>query len=169
MTPKIGVEEHEHILELFQGEVLAEALFDAMIHHCKDDRERYVLGTMLQLETETKARLRQAVAERAMPFAEDTSKRDIGRGLAKKLENATWTAKMHTLFNILNDVYVPRYHEINEAAGAQDKKITEYMVLHETSLREALRREMNGQKESSVETILPQLRYPLPAPHEKET
>lgn len=153
------------MMELFQGEVLAESLFDAMLHHCADDRERYVIGTMLQLETETKARLRKAIAERGMVFAEDPAKRDFGRGLAQKLETAPWLGKMKTLFDVLDGVYVPRYQEINDAAGPDDREITEYMVLHETSLRECLWRELNGDTIGSVELILPQLRYPLPVPH----
>jgi hypothetical protein len=166
MTTKIEGAQRMGMMELFQGEVLAESLFDAMLHHCSDDRERYVIGTMLQLETETKARLRQAIAQREMSFAEESEKRDFGKALARNLESEPWLGKMKTLFDVLDGVYVPRYQEINDAASPEDKEITGYMVMHETSLRECLWRELNGNTNSSVELILPQLRYPLPIPRQ---
>lgn len=164
MTVSTTEEQRKGMMELFQGEVIGEALFDAMLHHCSDERERYVIGTMLQLETETKARLRQAAAQRGMDYAEDSKERDAGEALAKDLSTASWAEKMKALHDILNDTYVPRYKEIDEAAGPDDKELTAYMVIHETSLLEASKRELDGRKTDSVGTILPQLRYPLPVP-----
>jgi hypothetical protein len=159
---------HDGLMELFQGEVIGESLFDRMLPNCEDSRQRYVVGTMLQLETETKARLRQAAAERGMDFWEDDNERTAGEGMARDLASASWEDKMRAIHDVLRDTYVPRYKEIAATAPAEDKELADYMVVHETSLFETTRRELAGDTENSIETILPQLRYPLPVPDREE-
>ena len=44
--------------ELYESEILGETLFLALVREAKTPRDRYHLATLLQLESETKARLR---------------------------------------------------------------------------------------------------------------
>ena len=44
--------------ELYQGEILGEVLFDQMLSYFQSPDKQYKLSLLLQLETETKARLR---------------------------------------------------------------------------------------------------------------
>jgi hypothetical protein len=46
------------IRDLYESEIFGEAVFLALVEIARDPREKYQLGTLLQLETETKARLR---------------------------------------------------------------------------------------------------------------
>jgi hypothetical protein len=46
------------MVELYQGEVLGEVLFDHMLSYFEEPDKQYKISVMLQLETETKARLR---------------------------------------------------------------------------------------------------------------
>lgn len=157
-------EQRAGLQELYQGEVIGEAVFDAMLHHLDGDRQRYVVATMLQLETETKARLRQHAAVRGLDLAEDPEQRKAGEGLAAQLASVTWQEKMEVLHDILAGTYVPRYREIAAAAAPEDAEVTAYMVEHETSLLAVTERELAGDTATSVARILPQLRYPLPEP-----
>src|SRR5437764_10584484 len=101
-------QQRQALRELYQGEVIGEAVFDKMLHHLDDDRQRYVVATMLQLETETKARLRPVAAASGLDIAEDPAERAAGEALAAQLSTATWLEKMQSLHDILEGTYVPR-------------------------------------------------------------
>ena len=58
------------IKELYQSEVLGEAAFLALIKVAKNEREKYHFGTLLQLETETKARLRPFLCRHGLDLDE---------------------------------------------------------------------------------------------------
>jgi hypothetical protein len=45
---------------MYQGEVLGEVILDCYVHLEKDPERRYKWGTVLQLESETKTRLRRS-------------------------------------------------------------------------------------------------------------
>jgi predicted PhzF superfamily epimerase YddE/YHI9 len=160
----INDRQRQALTELYQGEVLGEAAFDAIMPHLEDDRQRYVVATMLQLETETKARLRPIAALYGLEVTEDPAQRAAGAGLGAELARATWLEKMQVLSDITGGTYLPRYQEFAALAGPEDAEITGYMVEHEASLFEVAKRELAGHTANSVELVLPQLRYPLPVP-----
>jgi hypothetical protein len=45
------------VMELYQGEVMGEVIFYELLRTAEDDNQRYKLATILQLKSETKARL----------------------------------------------------------------------------------------------------------------
>ena len=51
------------IVTYYQTEVLGEALFESLITKFQEPDHRYKIGSLLQLETETKARLRPTLLE----------------------------------------------------------------------------------------------------------
>ncbi len=59
------------INELYQSEVLGEKAFLALINIARNPREKYHIGTVLQLETETKARLRPFLLKHDFDLVED--------------------------------------------------------------------------------------------------
>jgi hypothetical protein len=62
----------ECIRELYESEVFGETLTLALLAAAKNERERYHHGTLLQLETETKARLRPFLFKHGINLSEDT-------------------------------------------------------------------------------------------------
>ena len=58
------------INELYQSEVLGEAAFLALMQVARSERDRYQFGTFLQLETETKARLRPFLLKHGLELDE---------------------------------------------------------------------------------------------------
>jgi hypothetical protein len=160
----INDRQRQALTELYQGEVLGEAAFDAMLPHLDDDRQRYVVATMLQLETETKARLRPIAAMCGLDLAEDPAQKKAGAGLALDLVGASWRERMQVLYDVTGGTYLPRYQEFAELAGPEHADITAYMVEHEASLFEVAKRELAGDTDNSVDLVVPQLRYPLPVP-----
>jgi hypothetical protein len=156
------------LIELYQGEVLGEALFSAMLASAENDNQRLKLGSMLQLETETKARLRPVMVALGLSIEEDPAMREQALATASALADASWTDKMTALNHELGTTFVPRYAEIAEHARAAGNKshakLADSMVVHEAALLELTRRELNGESASSVEPVVKLLTYPFPAP-----
>jgi len=148
--------------ELYQGEVFGEAVFDRMLRDLDDDRQRHVVGSLLQLETETKALLRPAMAARGLPLAEDGAQRTAGVATGASLSSLTWLAKMQGLRDGIAGHYLPRYQQLVAEAAPEDREVTELMVRHETALLEVVTREAAGETEGSLAPLADLLRHPLP-------
>lgn len=157
-------DERHPISELYQGEVLGEALFNRMLDDVTDPGQRHLVACMLQLETETKARLRPAVAERGLPLAEDPVIRAEGEQVAAALAPMAWLEKMARLADGVGGRYLPRYQALAAGAETADAEITASMVEHEEALLAAVRRAADGDLAGAVAAVEPHLRFPLPGP-----
>jgi hypothetical protein len=152
--------------EFYQGEILGEALFDTMLHSARNESERYKIALMLQLETETKARLRPILAAQGLPLQEDPGMRPEGERFARELEGATWKEKMQALADSIGRTYVPRYRELTGSLPPPLRAVGESMVAHEQALLEMARRELAGDSKRSDEPVRDLLINPLPRPVE---
>lgn len=70
------------LVDYYQTEVLGEAFFEALVGAFSDPDHAYKIGSLLQLETETKARLRPAIVQLGGSVEELEQSRQIGRELA---------------------------------------------------------------------------------------
>lgn len=155
----------QHVVEeLYQGEVLGEALFDRMLRDLDDDRQRHVVGSLLQLETETKALLRPALAARGLPLAEDPGQRAAGEQVGASLGPLPWLDKMAQLRAGIADHYLPRFQAIAAEAAEDNREVTALMVRHETALLEVVTREAAEEVDGSLAPLDGHLRFPLPPP-----
>jgi hypothetical protein len=155
----------QHVVEeLYQGEVFGEALFNRMLRDVDDDRQRHVVASLLQLETETKALLRPTVAARGLRLDEDDAQRTHGETIAAAPGELTWLDKMERLRAGIADHYLPRYQRIAAEAGADDRDVTAMMVRHEAALLEVVTREAAGLVETSLAPLAEHLHHPLPPP-----
>jgi hypothetical protein len=150
--------------EFYQGEVLGEAMFDAMLAPLSDAAERYKMALMLQLETETKARLRPVLAAQGLPVQEDPQMRPRGEQFARDLASSSWQEKMSALHRAVADTYLPRYRELAGCLPATLRAVGESMVEHEQALVDMTWRELNGQADRSDEPLLKLLQFPLKRP-----
>jgi len=152
--------------EFYQGEILGEAMFDSMLRSARDDSERYKIALMLQLETETKARLRPHLAAQGLPLQEDPQMRPRGERFARELQDATWNDKMRALEQSIGQTWLPRYRELTAALPPPLRAIGESMIAHEQALLEMARRELDGDSHRSDEPVRELLVHPLPRPAE---
>lgn len=148
------------LIELYQGEVLGEALFDALLPMAETDDQRMKLAMMVQLETETKARLRPILLKAGIDIAESAVMRAQGQAMAASLRDMSWRQKMGAVHAQLSGSFVPRYHEIaclfdgtNDAAWS--------MIAHEEALTEFVRLEADGKTDQSAAVIKPHLNWPI--------
>ena len=150
--------------EFYQGEILGEAMFDAMLQSASNESERYKIALMLQLETETKARLRPHLAAQGLPLQEDPQMRPSGERFARELQQATWSEKMRALAQSLSQTWLPRYRELTATLPPSLRAIGESMVAHEQALLEMAQREARGESHRSDEPVRDLLAHPLPRP-----
>ena len=150
------------IRELYESEVFGETLALAIVEAARSERDRYHFGTLLQLETETKARLRPFLCKYNISLSEVMDMPDVD-GMVAGYREANWEDFMAGNIPVVQ-TFVSRFIEIAEAGPGEDQDILDSMVRHESSILKWLKIESGGGTESSLDDIIKQLQYPLPKP-----
>ena len=149
--------------EQYQGEVIGEVAMNCLLKKFHSPREQYLLGTVLQLETETKARLRPVVAHLGIDIIESEESQKMGLALAAAVDNLDWKGSMQLLSQALIP-YVGRYQEIADLAPEEYKAIADSMVDHERLIQQLYEREATEPDDQAIDDINRQLLFPLPRP-----
>lgn len=146
--------------ELYDSEILGETLFLALVAEAKTPRDRYHLGTLLQLESETKARLRPLLYKHGLSLDEatDLSLVDIAIGAYRDM---SWQEFAALNVPVVED-FLARFETIAKMGGQADHEILESMVRHEASILRWATMERDGVVDGSLDEIIAQLNYPLP-------
>ena len=151
------------IRELYESEIFGEAWALALIAVAKNDRDRYHFDTLLQLETETKARLRPFLYKYEMTLLEDMDLSDVNDAVADYQNSATF-AEFAIVTKPTVEAFLVRFQEIDSAAPPEDKEVTQSMIQHETAIFTWLDLESAGPNEASLDAMIAELQYPLPEP-----
>jgi hypothetical protein len=144
----------------YQGEVLGEAFFVYCVEHETDPAHRRKWAMLLQLETETKARLRPFLVRLGLSVAQDdVSARvaDITAGFGEK----SWQQHMEEIASI-TDFYLDKFRAIEAAAPDTERDMAQSMVLHEAAINNFAKRELAGETRRSLDEVIAQLQWPLP-------
>jgi hypothetical protein len=149
------------INELYQSEVLGEKAFLALINIAKNEREKYHIGTVLQLETETKARLRPFLLQYGIDLLEDQDS-ELVDGIVEAYRANNWLDFLAGLRPLV-DEFVSRFRKIAAAGPAEDQDVLQSMITHEESFVSWIEKELAGE-EGSLDAIIRQLQYPLSTP-----
>jgi hypothetical protein len=151
------------VAELYRSEVLGEAVFLALWSRAKSEEQRYKFATLLQLETETKARLRPLLAKYGLGFdGEDASA--PAASAAADFEAGGWSSFVEGTLNVVH-YFVGRFEQIERLGPAEDAEILHSMVVHERAIQDFLEAERDGRPEGSLRSVIALLQYPLPNPH----
>lgn len=150
----------ECIMELYESEVLGEAVFVALYNAATSDEHKYKFGTMAQLESETKARLRPFLAKHDFQFIEKVNE-DLVAQIAQSYRTSSWKKFMGEQREIVA-TFVNRFEEIERMAPAEDKSVVRSMVLHERAILSFIELEAGGNSVGSINDVVAQLHFPLP-------
>ena len=153
----------QQLSELYQGEVIGEVAINGMLPQFDDPVQRYKLTSILQLETDTKARLRPVLMELGIDLAETAEARQAGLQMATAMQGLNWQAAMDGLRDVIKP-YVARYREIAAGAPQQYKAVAESMLVHEQSLYDFLVQELAGNGDVAIGAVVDQLQHKLPRP-----
>ena len=152
---------HDCLRELYESEIFGEALTLALLAAAKNKRERHHYGTLLQLETETKARLRPFLYKYGIDLSEDMDLAPVPQ-LVSAYENSSWTEFMGVTIPVVKR-YLSRFEEIAEAGPEEDREYLQSMVRHEAAILRWMEMEAAGETKGSLDAIGAQLQFPLPA------
>jgi len=150
------------IRELYESEIFGEAVSLALVEAAKNERDKYHFGTLLQLETETKARLRPFLRKYDLSLSEEMDLPDI-EAIVAGYRAANWEDFMGGLVATVKP-FLARFEEIASVGPTEDKDVLESMVRHEAAILKWLEIERSGGAESSLDDLIAQLQYPLPRP-----
>ena len=153
----------ECIRELYESEIFGEALTLALVEVAKNERERYHHGTLLQLETETQARLRPFLYKYGISLSKAM---DLGPvpEIVAGYQNGSWEEFVSGTIPIVKQ-YLSRFEEIAKAGPEEDQEILQSMVEHESAILLWMEMEAAGETDGSLDAIIKHLEFPLPAPN----
>jgi hypothetical protein len=143
---------------LYDGEVMGERLVLALHAAARTPREAAHFAAIVQLETETKARLRPLLLKYGMSLAEGADLSGIPGRLAD-YAGQTWrdyTAATATrLARVLRD-----YEAIADLGPPEDQPLLRAVVAHEAALLAWARAEADGDEAQSLAAITGLLCFP---------
>jgi len=147
--------------ELLDSEVFGEAVSLALLEVAKNEREKFQLATLLQLETETKARLRPLLYRYGISLAEPVPTKQI-----EEIVNG-YLASSWEEFTAANTAvvqgFLDRFKEIARIGPEEDRNILNSMIQHEQAILRWFDMESRGEKEGSLDAVIAELKYPLPS------
>jgi hypothetical protein len=146
--------------ELYESEILGETLFLALVQEAKSARDRYHLGTLLQLESETKARLRPLLYKHGVSLGEVADASLVELAIAAYRDMA-WRDFAGLNVPVVED-FLARFEAIVEVGDEADREILESMVRHEAAILRWATMERDGIVNGSLNDVIAQLNYPLP-------
>ena len=133
----------------YQGEVLGEALTAAYVALESDPARRHKWATLLQLETETKARLRPFLMRLGLSLAQDNVSGRVAE-FANAYASKSWRQHMEEIAG-LTDVYLKQFRAIEAAAPEDEREMARSMVVHESALHRFAELELAGDTEKARE------------------
>jgi len=151
------------LAEQYQGEVIGEVAQNCLLKQFRNPRQQYVMGTALQLETETKARLRPAATALGIDIVEAEESREMGLALAEMVKHMDWQEAMSFLAEAVLP-YVEKYRQIAENAPPDLQDLAQSMVEHEHLLQQLYEQEATQTGDDALEEINRLLTFPLPKP-----
>jgi hypothetical protein len=159
----ITEQQKRDLAELYQGEVIGEAFYCTLLRHFRAPYQQHLLGSLLQLETETKARLRPVIFEHGIDLVEIDDWRREGTELVSGVEHMGWIGASKHLAKLIEG-FVPRFREIAVAAPPEWKALADAMVEHEVLIQTATELAASGEDDRAVELVASELVFPLPKP-----
>jgi hypothetical protein len=155
------------LTDVYNGEVLGESFFGEMLDAAKSPAEIYVIGSMLQLETEGKATLRPLLARLGMPLRDSSDSRTHGATAGAKLAKLVWAERFAQLRDAIEKGFLPRYLQLADLVSAEVDPEAAYIAAFMGSHERAIHAACAGIAKGMPDAIAPMvrlLRFPLPKP-----
>ena len=92
---------------LYAAEVLGEGLASRWLELTSDPGQKYKLSLFLQLESESKVKLRPLLARHGLSLVEDEKQRAAGAAVAERFASVPWQEAMATLADLALPYVLP--------------------------------------------------------------
>ena len=131
----------ECLLSIYLGEQEGEAALETLFPVAANLHQQYALGTLLQFETEGKARLRPLLSRLGLTVAQDPEARTNGAALAQAISQAPLKEQFGMMAAGVEAEYLAKYKElatlITPEEDAQAYAIAKFMGDHEEAIMRA--------------------------------
>ena len=128
----------EALQDVYHGEQFGEAFFEALLPHAADQEQRFILGSLLQLESEGKAIMRPVLTKLGLSLDEDPASRPRGVKSAEMLNELAWTEQFAAMAKGIRAKGLPQYEElatlITEDEDSEAFALASFMAKHERAL-----------------------------------
>lgn len=151
MTPTVeprSQEETELWVKAYQGEVLGEAYFAAMVDRAQDADQKAKLLALVALERGTKELLAPSLQRLGVSAEPDQSMLDSVRGIT----DFDYSAMLESVPAAAAE-YLVSYGRLRELCGPEDEGVVNLLIAHELALEVFMRREKAGLANISLQAI----------------
>ena len=113
---------HECLIDVYRGEVSGEAAFESMLGTADGVQQQYVMGSLVQFETEGKAIIRPLLMRLGLSMLEDSEGRAAGAAGGAQLGSLPWVERFAALRGLVEVNYLPRYLELGTLVSAEEDR-----------------------------------------------
>lgn len=142
-------EETELWIKAYQGEVLGEAYFAAMVDRAADAEQRTKLLALVALERETKELLAPSLQRLGLPTEPDPSILAFVRGMT----DFDYSGMLDFVPAAAAE-YLVSYARLRELCGPEEEGVVNLLIAHELALEVFMRREKAGLVDISLQPIV---------------
>ena len=154
----------DSLLAVYHGEQFGEAVFESMLEQAADDEQRFIIGTLLQLETEGKAIVRPVLSGFGLSLKQNPDARARGKAGAQSLQDMSWTEKFASMAASIRARGLPQYEELATLVSVDEDPIAYRLALfmgrHERAILEASENVASGRMDPMA-PVIEVLHFPL--------
>ena len=115
----IGQEFSKALHNVYKGEQFGEAFFNRLLPTAENQMQKYILGSLLQLETEGKLVMRPLILKLGLPLADDENAIAEGESAAQAMMDLSWTDKFFAMASIIREQGLPQYEALAGMVSAE--------------------------------------------------
>ncbi|MEM9669400.1 MAG: hypothetical protein AAF950_10790 [Pseudomonadota bacterium] len=154
----------ECLQEIYQAEQMGEAAFGAMLRQAETDEQKYILGSLLQLETEGKAIMRPVLSRYSLDMHDDQQSQEAGQAASTAMTQMTWVEGFGIMRDQIVSMYLPKYLElatlVSEKEDPEAAKVAKFMGEHERVVLAAAENIVAG-RDDPIAPVREFLHFPL--------
>ena len=153
----------ECLLDVYHAEQTGEVIFESMLRYAQNKEERFILGSMLQLETEAKAIMRPSLVQLELPIEEEKLSREQGIIIGERFKEIPLAELMQNIEQSVRNIYLPQYEELETLITEEDSdyfKLAKFMGDHERALLLSAEN-INNNFDDPMKPVTEMLRFPI--------
>ncbi|MBC5766068.1 hypothetical protein [Ramlibacter albus] len=148
------------IRKLYESESNGEKIYSALLRAAKGERDRYHFATLLQLESETKARLQPFLFKYGVAYSTPDIQPFVDGAVSLYVEHG-WQALMAASRPVVQKG-IAEFEAIAAIGLAEDADVLQGMVRHEKAILQWVDAELAGSGDDSLRAVIAELAHPIP-------
>lgn len=152
------------LLDVYHGEQFGEAVFESLLPRAESAEQRYVLGSLLQLESEGKAVIRPVLAKLGLSLNEDPESRPRGLAGAQAVMEMPWQDMFGAMAASIRGRGLPQYEELATLIAPEEDTaayaLAVFMGRHERAIL-AVAENIAAGRTDAVAPVVEILHFPL--------